>query len=114
LTYLKIDEIVRRMCRQVFATLLIAGWIVLSGFDVLEDLKFPAQELVSENSHDATTGSTVANRGPLANNMVESAYRIQQDYICRFVSADLTIDLNAASEFHAYFQLHKLYRVFLI
>jgi hypothetical protein len=102
------------MCRQVFATLLIAGWIILSGYDVLEDLDFPNQPVISENSHNASHASSAVSWDALANNMVESAYRLHQDYTCRLTSADLTSNLDALTGFGAYFQLHKLYRVFLI
>jgi hypothetical protein len=102
------------MCRQVFATVLIAGWIVLSGFDVLEDLDSPVQAVISKDSRDASPSSNVGSRGALANNMIESAYRMHQDYTCRFAAVDLTTNSDSVPSFRAYFQLHKLYRVFLI
>jgi hypothetical protein len=102
------------MCRKVIATLLIAGWVILSGFDVLEDLEFSGQAAVSRNSQDPNSPSTVAGWGALANNIVESAYRIQQSYFDPVGSTPLTLDLDAVPDFRAYFQLHKLYHVFLI
>jgi hypothetical protein len=102
------------MCRKVIATLLIAGWIILSGFDVLEDLEFPGGVAVSRLSHDPSSTPTVAGWGALANNIVESAYRIQQASFDLVGSTTLTLDLDSVPDFRAYFQLHKLYHVFLI
>jgi hypothetical protein len=53
--------------RRKIAVLLIIGWVILSGFDVLEDLK-------------SRSASYVAGRGALANNIVESAHRVTPDY----------------------------------
>ena len=102
------------MCRKLIATLLIAGWVILSGFDVLEDLEFPGEVVVSRLSHDPDSTSTVAGWGALANNIVESAYRIQHASFDLVGSATLTLDLASVPDFRAYFPLHKRYHVFLI
>jgi len=101
------------MCRKVIATLLIVGWVILSGFDVLEDLECPGQAAVNI-SHDADPTATVAGWGLLANNIVESAYRLYQVYIVLVDSTTVTFGPDAVLDLHTYFQLHKLYRVFLI
>jgi hypothetical protein len=93
------------MCRKVVATLLIAGWVILSGFDVF--VEFPGQTAVSKLFHNRA--STVVRREPLVND-IESAYHIQQPYFYLVGFTVSTLDLDAA----AYFHLHKLYRVFLI
>jgi hypothetical protein len=102
------------MCRKVVATLLIAGWVILSGFDVLEDLQSPGRVAVSKVLHDRSSTPTVRGWGVLANNIVESAFRIPQAYFYLVGSSASTLDLDAVLDFRAYFQLHKLYRVFLI
>jgi len=102
------------MCRKVIAALLIAGWVILSGFDVLEDLEFPGQAAISRLSHEPDSASTVAGWGMLANNIVESAYRIQQAYFDLVGSTTLTLEFDAVPDFRAYFHLYKLHRVFLI
>jgi hypothetical protein len=101
------------MCRKVIASLLIAGWVILSGFDVLEDLRFPGEAAVSK-LHDPSSASTVAGGEFLANDIVESAYRLHQAYIVLVDSMTVTFDLAAVLDLHTYFQLHKLYHVFLI
>ena len=100
------------MRRKVFATLLIVGWVILSGFDVLEDLEFPGQASLSI-SHNADPTATVG-WGLLANNIVESAYRLHQVYIVPVESTTVAFDPDAVLDIHTYFQLHKLYHVFLI
>lgn len=102
------------MRRKVLATLLIVGWVILSGFDVLEDLEFPGGVAVSRLSHDPSSESTVTGWGFLANNIVESAYRLHQVYIVLIDSTTVTFDLDAVLDLHTYIQLHKLYHVFLI
>lgn len=101
------------MRRRVLATLLIVGWVVLSGFDVLEDLEFPGQASLSI-SHDPDSTAPVAGWGLLANNIVESAYRVHQVCIVLVESTTVAFDLDAVLDIHTCFQLHKLYHVFLI
>jgi hypothetical protein len=103
------------MCRKVIAALLIIGWISLSGFDLVEDLdEIPGQVAVSNISPDNSTSSKRGGWGPLANNIVESANHSQQSHVA-LVSFTLTIvDSNRVVDFRRHFQLHKLYRVFLI
>jgi len=101
------------MRRKVLATLLIVGWVILSGFDVLEDLEFPGLASV-DISRDADPTVPVAGWGLLANNIVESAYRLHQVDIVLVDSTTVTFDLDAVLDLHIYFQLHKLYHVFLI
>ena len=102
------------MCRKVIATLLIAGWVILSGFDVLEDLEFPGGVVVSRLSHDPDSTSTVAGWGALANNIVESAHRITHNYLDLAGSTVFSPDLHSVPDFRAHFPLHKRYHVFLI
>jgi hypothetical protein len=113
LTTLRIDVIVPAMRRKL-AVLLIVGWVILSCFDVLEDLEFPGGATVSGRAHDPSSASSTAGWGALANNIVESAYRTAQTYVDVFYSLVLGPDRDAIPIFRTHFQLHKLYRVFLI
>jgi len=101
------------MCKKVIASLLIAGWVILSGFAVLEDLEFPDGAAVAR-LRDLSSQSIVAGGEFLTNNIVESAYRIQQAYCDLVGPTILTLNFDAVPDFRAYFQLHKLYHVFLI
>ena len=100
------------MYRKPLAILLVCSWVILSGFDLLEDL---------DESLDPGAQSSRACRVPhgasgtnVANNIVESADRVQPFYTGLFdlpsvhASADLDLSFKKAS------QLHKLHRVFLI
>ena len=103
-----------RLMRRKIAILLIAGWVVLSCFDVLEDLEFPGGATVSKLGHGPGSASSVAGWGALANNIVESAHRIVQAYVDLVSATVFSPDLHSVPDFRAYFQLHKRYRVFLI
>jgi hypothetical protein len=87
--------------RRKLAVLLIIGWVILSGFDVLEDLK-------------SRSASYASGRGALANNIIESAHRVTPDYVDLLSSIVFSPALQPVAFFRAYFQLHKLYRKFLI
>jgi hypothetical protein len=103
------------MCRKLIAALLIIGWVSLSGFDLVEDLdEVPGQVAVSNSpSHDSST-SKRGGWGPLANNIIESANRIQQVDSALVSFAPTIFDFDAVPVFRRHFQLHKLNRVFLI
>ena len=103
------------MCRKLIAVLLIFGWISLSGFDLVEDLdEIPGQVAVSSSSPDNSSTSKQGGWGPLANNMVESANLQQQTEISLFNFTSAIFHLDTVLDFRRHFQLHKLYRVFLI
>jgi hypothetical protein len=101
------------MCRKLTVALLILGWISLSGFDVVEDLdEIPGQ--VSVSSSSPINSAKVGGRGPLANNMVESANRTRAADPAPVSFFEGVFDFDPAPDFRRHFQLHKLYRVFLI
>jgi hypothetical protein len=100
--------------RRRLAVLLITGWVILSCFDVLEDLEFPEGPAVSEVGHEPGAASHVAGWGALANNIVESAHRITHDYVDLLSSTVFSSVLQPVSIFRPPFQLHKLYRKLLI
>jgi hypothetical protein len=106
---------IRRMCRKLLAVLLILGWVSLSGFDVIEDLdEAPGQTALSPAPDDATSGSKRGGWGPLANNIVESANRIQDTNVVLISIAETGFYYEPVFQFQKHFQLHKLYHVFLI
>lgn len=102
------------MCRKVITALVILGWVSLSCFDVVEDLdEIPGQVAVSSS----TEGNSTSKRGgwgPLANNMVESANRTEQPNVAVLTVTLTVLYFDLAFDFRRHFQLHKLYRVFLI
>jgi hypothetical protein len=100
--------------RRRLAVLLITGWVILSCFDVLEDLEFPNGPTVSQLGHDPGSGSNVAGWGALANNIIESAHRITHNYVDVLRSNALSPYLAPVTIFRAHFQLHKLYHKLLI
>jgi len=103
------------MCRKLIAALLIFGWTSLSCFDVVEDLyEIPGQVAVSSTSPDGSSTSKRGGWGPLANNIVEFANHTQQDNFGLVSFTPTIIDPDPVLDFRGHFQLHKLYRVFLI
>lgn len=115
LTSSDIEWMIPRMCRRVLAALLIIGWVSLSGFDVVEDLdEVPGQAAVSSGSADNSSTSKRGGWGNLANNIIESANRIQQVYSTLPSSIPTILDFDPVPVFRRHLQLHKLYRVFLI
>jgi hypothetical protein len=114
LTSTGIGPMIRPMFRRILAALLIIGWVSLSGFDVVEDLDDISRQTVLSSASPDDSSSKVRGWGPLANNIIESANRIQQD--------SGTLVSFTASSFNHYqlldlrrqLQLHKLYCVFLI
>ena len=104
-----------RMCRRLLAALLILGWVSLSGFDVVEDLdEVPGQAAVSRAPDADSSNSKRGGWGPLANNIIESANRTQQVNSALVSFTPTILDFDPVPVFRRHFQLHKLYRVFLI
>lgn len=105
---------IRRMCRKIAAILLILGWVSLSGFDVVEDLDGVSGQAALLSASDSSSSAKVHAWAPLANNMVESANRIQQTDLALVDFTPTLFDCDTLLEFRRHSQLHKLYRVFLI
>jgi hypothetical protein len=114
LTFHKNRPMIRAMSRKFLATLLVCSWIILSGFDLLEDLRSPDQIIVTTASHGRSLPSMAGESGTLANNIIESAIRIQRVYTAFSSSSILVPAFDAILQFRTGFRLHKLYRVFLI
>lgn len=114
LTMRVISRIILSMPRKTLATLLVCGWIILSGFDLLEDLHSSDQTSVKKGSQERTSPSMAGGLGTLANNIVETALRPKRLYTVLFSSSNVALALDATFEVRTSFRLHKLYRVFLI
>jgi hypothetical protein len=98
----------------MLVALLILGWISLSVFDVVEDLdEVPGQTAVSGSSTD-NGFSKRGGWGPLANNIVESATRTDHASVALVSFTPSVFHPKSVNFFRRQFQLHKLYRVFLI
>lgn len=99
------------MLRRALAFLLVLFWVVLSEFDVLEDLNLPGGiEIDSSTDVPLSGGQT----GRLVNNSVESA---DNSRIRRFAVLDqriIDVFVDTHTRFPKSFKLHKLHRVFLI
>ena len=103
------------MCIRLIAALLILGWVSLSGFDVVEDLdEVPGQAAVSNTAPGDGSASKRGGWGPLANNIIESANRTQPASIGVVGFTPTIFDFDPVPILRRHFQLHKLYRVFLI
>lgn len=103
------------MCRKFVAVLVILGWVSLSCFDVVEDLdEIPGQVAVSNSSPDGSSTAKRGGWGPLANNIVESANQTEQTGVGLISFTPIAFEFNRVFDLRRHFQLHKLYRVFLI
>ena|SRR3989337_1216674 len=94
------------------ALLLAFSWVILSGYDVIEDLDLPDQ-VELHNPTDALSRGT-GSAGLLARNIVESADRphlrcasLPEHYF------ELTASYTPSVS-HRIFKLHKVHQVFLI
>jgi hypothetical protein len=100
------------MVRKGLAVILVVSWVILSGFDVLEDLNFPSQTELHASAHRASSASGHFSRW--ANNIVESAEdsescheKVLEQLVAQRSAAVYTAKLKSS-------KLHKLYRVYLI
>lgn len=103
------------MCVRFLATLLILGWVSLSCIDILEDLdETPGQVHFSSSSPDDAFGSKRGVSGPQANNMVESAVRMECVDIVPAGSAAPAFEVVSSFGFSRQSQLYTLYAVLQI
>ena len=93
--------------------MLVFGWVSLSAFDLLEDLKVASSD--SAYAQSGKSHSTEWNRHPsLANNIVEYAVNAYADSTSLLqVNGSETI-VHVFWFFPRVFELHKLHRVYLI
>lgn len=103
------------MCRKFVAVVVILGWVSLSCFDVVEDLdEIPGHVVVSSSSPDGSSTAKRGGWGPLANNIVESANQTEQAGVALISFTPIAFEFTRVVDLRRHFQLHKLYRVFLI
>ncbi|HUC99340.1 MAG TPA: hypothetical protein VMR88_12720 [Candidatus Polarisedimenticolaceae bacterium] len=100
------------MLRKRLALLLALSWVILSGYDVIEDLDLP-DRIEIHNPADALSGGA-GSAGLLARNIVESADRphlryanLLEHYLEFAASSIRTLSQRV-------FKLHKVNQVFLI
>jgi hypothetical protein len=101
------------MLRKSLAVLLVLSWIILSGFDVVEDLDLPDQVELSKSAAAEFPGAPWSCR--LVNNIVESANAssgrdavvVAEPVVGRAPFAALPVS-------HTKLKLHKLHAIFLI
>lgn len=100
------------MLRKALAVLLVLSWIILSGFDLLEDFDFPIERGV----HGPLEGP-LRNMGPgvdMVNNLVESADRTRLGSSGLRELPVVDSPVNAPEVPEKVSKIHKLHRIFLI
>jgi hypothetical protein len=100
------------MLRKPLAVVLIVSWIILSGFDLLEDLDFPIEGSV----HGPLEGR-LPNMGPgvdMVNNLLESGdcTRLAPSGLRKLPVVDSPVDAPAVREKAS--KIYKLHCAFLI
>jgi hypothetical protein len=100
------------MLRKLLGSWLVVSWVILSGFDLVEDLEFP-KPIQVHALPDASLPK--ADRGPnTLNNIVESADHRQPSYAWFFNLSAVNSSVDGVIPFKKVSRLHKLNRVFLI
>jgi hypothetical protein len=101
------------MLRKALAVLLVFSWVILSGFDLLEDFDLPIQIGVHQ-----PLGNSPPSGGPgvdLVNNLLESGDRTRFSHTGLFALLlvfDSSVDGSKVSKKVS--KIHKLHRVFMI
>jgi len=103
--------------RKTVAVLLVLSWVILSGFDLLEDLRLPIH--FGLHSPKEATLPGVGKAVKLVNDNLERGSRTLTSQLGLFKlpavqSTALQLLLNTSTVFKKAFRLHKLYRIFLI
>ena len=102
------------MRRKFLAVLLIGSWVLLSGFDLLEDLDSQTQfGLYSANSCNGSLLDSGPN-GNLTNNIVESADRTELSEASLFELLGVQFPVESSLSSKRASRLYKVHRVFLI
>lgn len=99
------------MLRKALAVLLILSWVILSGFDLLEDLDLPIQAGIDGPLQDSGP------KGPgvdLVNNLLESGDRARFSHGGLFALPVVDLPVEATTVSKKVFKIHKLNHVFLI
>jgi hypothetical protein len=102
------------MLRKPLAALLILSWVVLSGFDLLEDLEFGTGLSAYSGGTDKSVPPYLKHLASLANNIIESAHGEQPSYLSLLGLTVSHSPSHSISSFHRVSELYKLHRAFLI
>ena len=103
------------MSRRFVAALLIFSWIVLSGFDLLEDLHFESGNgTYAQGTRDKSLPTHLHHRANLTNNIVESAANLQVIFPSILRWTPTPSASRRVWSFRGVSDLHKLHRVFII
>lgn len=102
----------RVMLKRGLAVLLVLSWVILSGFDVLEDLDPFGQIELHGSAGPSTHG--VGHTISLANNIIESAddSRPRHSVTRHQPTVHLPVDVHVVVQSSS--KLHKLHHIFLI
>lgn len=100
------------MLRKALAVLLVFSWVILSGFDLLEDFDFPVQVGV----HSPVEGSlpNVAPGVNSVNNLLESGDRPRLSYAGLFEVPIVHLSVGGPLVSKRIVKIHKFHRIFLI
>lgn len=100
------------MLRKVLASLLVFSWVILSGYDLIEDFHLPTP-LEVHAVPDASRHNTAPALNAL-NNIIESADHREASCACLFDLETVDLSVGTATVFTKVFRLHKLHHVYLI
>jgi hypothetical protein len=100
------------MLRKALALLLVFSWVILSGFDLLEDFDFPIQVGVHSPLEDSVP--KVGHGVDLVNNILESGDRTRLYHADLFELPIVHLSADAPLVSKKVFRIHKLHCVFLI
>jgi hypothetical protein len=99
------------MLRKLLAGLLVVSWVILSGFDLVEDFKAPTSFAVT--GEPASLPDAAARRHAL-HNIVEAADHRSDHFACLFGLQLADGSIEAVADFKKISRLHKLHRVYRI
>lgn len=103
------------MLRKFLALLLLFSWVVLSGFDLLEDLTLDlGSSVYTQGATDKFPSPNFKHRGSRANNIVESAASASVLFPSLFRLSAYRSVFHPVFSSRRVLKLHKLHRVFLI
>lgn len=101
------------MFRKSVAVLLVLSWVILSGFDVVEDLDLPDQAGLCSSKSAEPSGAPWSCR--LVNNIVESADTASgRAPVLASKPVGRQGAFTAITVSHIKLKLHKLHAIFLI
>jgi len=101
------------MFRRPLAIALVFSWFILSGFDLLEDLKLESEHSGYSHSSKSLSPNWIQHAS-LANNIIESAINTYVFYTPLLRLNLSQFSIHPVSSSHKVLELHKLHRVFLI